>query len=165
MSRNLPPLHRDKKLYVWMLICCGIFFLYTAITARFSPGITFTKSVPFRFFIAVKTKDFKRGDHIIFYRPKDKAFPGGNLIKMILCMPGDMLEEKNRDYYCNGKYMLTAKTISRTGVPLKHFQFKGRIPENCYFVVGDGDIKNAYDSRYFGFVKRQEIKARVIPLW
>lgn len=84
-------------------------------------------------------------------------------VKRIACSPGDFLESEGGEYFCNEAFIGKAKDHSLQGTPTKQFLFSGTIPPGEFFVMGDHE--DSYDSRYFGFVKRHDILARLLPLW
>ncbi|RMG69050.1 MAG: hypothetical protein D6710_09360 [Nitrospirae bacterium] len=90
----------------------------------------------------------------------DKTF---NIIKRVVCVEGERFYNIDRDYYCDGIYLGTAKTRSLTGKPLEQFKYDGIIPHG-YFVAFGSD-KNSFDSRYFGLVKECEVKAIAKPIF
>lgn len=116
--------------------------------------------IPFtdkRFF---KIRDPQRGDVIVFEYPED---PSKDFIKRMVGVPGDVVQEVNKKIYVNGKLfqipqevhkepdMLPAAMNPRDNFPPR------TVPPGCYFVMGDNRDRS-YDSRFWGFVKMDEIK-------
>jgi signal peptidase I len=130
----------------------------------------------------------KRGDIIVFkYPPNIRE----NYIKRVVGVPGDRIKVVNKDLYINGKkvdepyvvhkspYMDSYRDNfpSQPNMPnlepaaiemLQTAQTKeGEIlvPDNCYFAMGD-NRDNSADSRYWGFVPRQNIVGKpVVIFW
>ena len=93
----------------------------------------------------------KRGEIILFDPPTSpllvKHFgkeprPFG---KRVSGLPGDLVTEKNRDFFVNGRLVAKAKLTSRLGEPLA-LGPTGRVPAGCYFVTTAH--KDGFDSRY-----------------
>ena len=49
------------------------------------------------------------------------------------------------------------------GDRLENFVYEGVIGKGLLFVTGDH--KDSYDSRYFGFINREQVTAKAFPLW
>jgi type IV secretory pathway protease TraF len=86
-----------------------------------------------------------------FLAVRDEPRYGQPFVKLLACSPGDHLENRGRDFYCNGDFIGTAKTHSLKGEPLAHFEYNGAIPPGHYFAVGE--TKHSFDSKYWGFVR------------
>ena len=95
----------------------------------------------------------KRGDIILFHPPTSpllvKHFgkepkPFG---KRVSALPGDLVTEKNRAFFVNGRLVAKAKLTSRLGEPLA-LGPTGQVPPGCYFVTTAH--KDGFDSRYAG---------------
>lgn len=87
----------------------------------------------------------------------------GRVIKRVSCVPGERLETRGRDYYCNGMFLGRAKEVGRKGQKLDNFAFNGTVPEDRMFVTGDHP--DSYDSRYWGFLSKEEVTASANPLF
>ncbi|RUM31336.1 MAG: peptidase, partial [Aquifex sp.] len=85
------------------------------------------------------------------------------LLKEIGCYPGEILVTKGLDYYCDGRYLGTAKQKGSDGRIVGHFEYNGTVPEGEYFMRGTHP--RSYDSRYFGFVKRAAVVRGAKPIW
>lgn len=128
-------------------------------------------SLPYNvFFYRAGTSDLKVGDYVEFIPPVENKYTEGKiLVKMVACGPGDRLTVRPStrggvyDYFCNGSYLCTSLARSVAGEPVRSFVYNGVIPHNKYFVMGTHP--RSYDSRYFGFVDKNLIKAEVYPLW
>ena len=93
------------------------------------------------------------------YFKKDRDY----LIKRLACDEGHYLKvDKNKNYYCDGKYLGTAVDTDKDGNPVKNFVWDGPIPRGKCFVIGTH--KRSYDSRYFGFVDKDKIVRYLYPL-
>lgn len=93
----------------------------------------------------------ERGDIILFDPPAspllEKHFgkepqPFG---KRVTGVPGDVVTEKNRAFFVNGRQVAKAKPASRFGEPLA-LGPTGTVPPGCYFVTTEH--KDGFDSRY-----------------
>jgi len=93
----------------------------------------------------------KRGDIILFDPPASpllvKHFgkepkPFG---KRVSGVPGDLVTEKDRGFFVNGRLVAKAKLRSRLGEPLA-LGPTGRVPAGCYFVTTGH--RDGFDSRY-----------------
>jgi signal peptidase I len=125
------------------------------------PLVKYDSSIPGHLFWLIKdNRPLQRGDIISFRFSGSKYFPqGAQFLKIIACLPGDDLQEKERCFYCNGKFIGCAKRYDRKGNPVSFFIFKGKVPDGKYFVVGIHP--DSYDSRYWGFVDKEQIIGRV----
>ena len=110
-------------------------------------------------------RSIKRGDIVAFKSPVDGNIP---FVKRVIGEPGDtvLLHEKN--LFVNGKildepYKIHVDSTTYEEDPWTPDELKVRdnygpvtVPDDSYFVMGD-NRDNSNDSRYWGFVTRNEI--------
>ncbi len=128
-----------------------------------------------------------RGDVIVFHYPVD---PQQHFVKRVIGVPGDRLRMVNKTVYINGKALdepyvrfieppnnLFRDNFPRTDIPV--FNMEGKwwlqmrklvddgeliIPQGNYFVMGD-NRDDSEDSRYWGFVPRENIIGRPLLIY
>ena len=121
----------------------------------------------------------ERGDVIVFNPPHE---PEKNYVKRIVGMPGDTLEMRDKSLFVNGLRHREpyARYIDREGdsvhpdmrwqsghliaSPPTYHPTRDNwgplvVPDSSFFVLGD-NRDNSEDSRYWGFVEREEIRGR-----
>ena len=131
-------------------------------------GIILTPSLSHRFFwVSRDPSHVGRGDYVFFVDP-DLARKVGksehpNIFKIIRCDEGDTLTvDANREFFCNGEFLGTAKDYSLKGEKMQYFDFNGKIPKGLMFVMGEH--KDSYDSRYFGLEEKSRVRAKLYPI-
>lgn len=109
----------------------------------------------------------KRGDILIFVYPKDEK---KDFIKRVIGLPGDKIEIKDKEIYINDE-KLTENYIIHQDQHIKPKEYEPRdnmgpitIPSDSLFVMGD-NRDQSYDSRYWGFVKTDKVKGKVIKIY
>jgi signal peptidase I len=101
-----------------------------------------------------------QGDVIVFEYPED---PSKDFIKRIVGVPGDVVQGINKHVYVNGKlYQNPHEVHKETDLIPKDQNPRDtfgpiKVPEDSYFVMGDNRDRS-YDSRFWGFVKKEKIK-------
>jgi len=129
----------------------------------------------------------QRGDIVVFKYPID---PNIDFIKRIVALPGEEVEVRNNQVFINGKPLplievgrgeenSVRKVIYEEVLPegIKHkvqfyedFPFSKRdfgpvvVPPNHYFVMGD-NRDNSEDSRYWGFLPRENIVGNAFVIY
>jgi signal peptidase I (EC:3.4.21.89). Serine peptidase. MEROPS family S26A len=129
----------------------------------------------------------QRGDIVVFKYPID---PNIDFIKRIIALPGEEVEVRNNQVFINGKPLPlievgrgeengVRKVIYEEVLPegIKHkvqfyedLSFSKRdfgpvvVPPNHYFVMGD-NRDNSEDSRYWGFVPRENIVGKAFVIY
>jgi signal peptidase I len=129
----------------------------------------------------------QRGDIVVFKYPID---PNIDFIKRIVALPGEEVEVRNNQVFINGKPLPlievgrgeengVRKVIYEEVLPegIKHkvqfyedFPFSKRdfgpvvVPSNHYFVMGD-NRDNSEDSRYWGFLPRENIVGKAFVIY
>jgi len=103
----------------------------------------------------------KRGQLFVFKYPVD---PKRDFVKRIIGLPGDTLEIRGGIVYINGQalreeYVKNHDAFSLNAGPVFP-EVPVRIPENHYFAMGD-NRPNSQDSRFWGFVPKQNIRGPV----
>jgi len=129
----------------------------------------------------------QRGDIVVFKYPID---PNIDFIKRIIALPGEEVEVRNNQVFINGKpFPLievgrgeengVRKIIYQEVLPegtkqkvqfYEDFPFSKRdfgpvvVPPNHYFVMGD-NRDNSEDSRYWGFLPRENIVGKAFVIY
>jgi signal peptidase I len=147
--------------------------------------LAYDLKVPFTTLHLAEWSAPNRGDIVVFYSPKD----GTRLVKRAIGLPGDVIELRHDQLIINGESVnykpvrdellrdvaaaeraqsvyaseeLPGRTHVVAGIPavpaMRDFG-PYRVPDNCYFMMGD-NRDNSFDSRYFGAVQRSQIVGR-----
>jgi signal peptidase I len=120
--------------------------------------------VPFVNLKLPKVREPKRGDVIVFIYPDN---PKKDYIKRLIGLPGDTVEIKSGSVYINGKPLLDTVFSQRYYYNRGELGKEGekiRVPENSLFVLGDNSI-SSQDSRYWGFVPRENVLGEAIIIY
>lgn len=151
------------------VLCVGFFIVFMGYFISICPYeivLNKTPSLEDKFFIIDKRfddKDLKFDKVLYFSLPKETPYyqKGENFGKILKCQGGQVLTTKNLSYYCDGVFLGKAKTADIQGKRVENFIFNGTIPYNQFFVMGTHE--RSFDSRYWGFVNKKDIKG--VAIW
>lgn len=124
--------------------------------------------IPFTDTRILKLRDPQRGDVVVFAFPLD---PSKDFVKRVIGLPGDEVAVRNKQVYVNGQPYRNPHAVhkesdlqTRAQSPRDNFG-PVRVPAGDYFMMGDNRDRS-WDSRYWGFVKRDAIKGKaLIDYW
>ncbi|MEM7012409.1 MAG: signal peptidase I, partial [Verrucomicrobiota bacterium] len=115
----------------------------------------------------------KRGDLAIFSTvnirriESNPRYPGPVIyVKRVVGLPGENIEIRDGEVYANGNVLGSDHGIP----PITYAQNKmmseqfWAVPEGAYFVLGDNS-PNSSDSRYWGFVPRENFQGKVTRIY
>jgi len=108
----------------------------------------------------LKIRDPKRGDVIVFEYPED---PSKDFIKRIVGLPGDVVQVVSKTVMVNAKPYSNPHEVHKEKDVIPGAQNPRDntkqivVPPDSYFVMGDNRDRS-YDSRFWGFVKRDKLK-------
>ena len=115
----------------------------------------------------------KRGDVVVFKYPVE---PDRDFIKRVIGLPGESVEVREKKVYINGKaleeryvHFLAPPVSSSEFHEVTSFDVRERygpvtVPPNQYFVMGD-NRDNSQDSRYWGFLPRENVKGKALLIY
>jgi signal peptidase I len=113
----------------------------------------------------------QRGDIVVFKYPQDER---RDFIKRVIGVPGDRVQVRGHTVFVNGEPLiepyqrLTQPSFPRSDPPGYCGYSYGceptTVPPDSYFVMGD-NRDNSQDSRYWGFVKFDEIKGKAFLIY
>lgn len=119
--------------------------------------------VPFTETRVLTLRDPQRGDIIVFEFPEDRDksyFKRRDFIKRIIGLPGDRVAIRQKKVFVNGESFRIPQEVykdnSLIAGPRDNLS-EFTVPPDQYFVMGDNRDRS-YDSRFWGFVTRDEIK-------
>jgi signal peptidase I len=109
----------------------------------------------------------RRGDIVVFIYPED---PTRDFVKRVIGMPGDTLEGRDKIIYINGS-PIQEQYIQHVDVNIHPAPSDKRdnfgpiaVPQDTFFVMGD-NRDQSYDSRFWGFVPKENIKGRAFKIY
>jgi signal peptidase I len=115
----------------------------------------------------------KRGNVVVFKYPVE---PERDFIKRVIGLPGESVEVREKKVYINGKaleegyvHFLAPPVSSSEFHEVTSFDVRERygpvtVPPNQYFVMGD-NRDNSQDSRYWGFLPRENVKGKALLIY
>ena len=115
----------------------------------------------------------RRRDVLVFKYPEE---PDRDFIKRVIGLPGESLEVREKKVYINGSpldepyaHYLTPAADESQYHEVTSFDVRERygpvtVPPNQYFMMGD-NRDNSQDSRYWGFLPRENIKGRALLIY
>jgi len=109
----------------------------------------------------------EKGDIIVFKFPEN---PKKDFIKRVIATEGDVVEERNKLIYLNGKavaepYAQHVDSLLRSGMNDPRDNFGPvTVPKDKLFVMGD-NRDQSYDSRYWGFVDLKAVLGKALIIY
>ncbi len=115
----------------------------------------------------------RRRDVLVFKYPEE---PDRDFIKRVIGLPGETLEVREKKVYINGSpldepyahHLTPAADESQyhevTSSDVRERYGPVTVPPNQYFMMGD-NRDNSQDSRYWGFLPRENIKGRALLIY
>ena len=136
---------------IFMLILISVFFHFAIV-----PSESMYPTMKVKDYLLVYTQDdeYERKDIIAFKFPENEE---ETYLKRVIGLPGERVKVSE------GKVWINGKPIDEPYIheePLYEYE-EVTVPEGEYFVLGD-NRNNSYDSSYFGFVKEEKIRGKVI---
>jgi signal peptidase I len=113
--------------------------------------------------------EIKRGDILVFKHPDE---PERDLIKRVIGLPGETLELRQKKVYINGQpldepyvhFLIPLSDSEATSFDVRERYGPVTVPPNQYFMMGD-NRDNSQDSRYWGFLPRDNVKGRALIIY
>jgi signal peptidase I len=114
-----------------------------------------------------------RRDVLVFKYPED---PNRDFIKRVIGLPGETVELREKKVYINGQpidepYAHYLQPVSGesdlhevTSFDVRERYGPVTVPPNQYFVMGD-NRDNSQDSRYWGFLPRENVKGKALLIY
>lgn len=101
-------------------------------------------------------KSYERFDVVVINAKIDGK--NSKLVKRIIGLPGENIEYEDNELYINGKKIEDATTARTSDFSLSDIYDLEKIPEDCYFVMGDNRLYSR-DSRDYtvGLIKKEDI--------
>ncbi len=111
---------------------------------------------------SINFKDIDRGEIIIFDHPEEE----GLIIKRVIALPGETIKIEGGSVHIDGTPLHEPYLkIDRTsGGPKLKESVEHIVPNNSYVVMGD-NRDNSLDSRYWGFLPMENIRARALLVY
>jgi signal peptidase I len=109
----------------------------------------------------------KRGDIVVFIYPEDRS---KDFIKRMVGLPGDTIEVRDKKVFINNlpwndPYGRHVDSLMIPGAVQPRDNFGPvTVPAGSFFVMGD-NRDESYDSRFWGFVKQQDILGKALIIY
>jgi type IV secretory pathway protease TraF len=160
----LNPIFQSKLFWSGIAIVFLLPPLYQILPVRVD--VTKEHSLPYTFWITKAPFDASKDKYAMFHPTVKNNYTEkvSYLLKEVGCSEGHMLNTStDGNYFCDGKYLGKAVVLDKNGVFVEHYKFNGVIPKDNFFMMGTHP--HSYDSRYFGFVRKDQIERGAKPLW
>ncbi|ECP9367809.1 S26 family signal peptidase [Campylobacter coli] len=153
----------NKALFVLIAFIVGN-IVVLALSQFYGIGVIHTKSIDKDVFIYQKKFQGDLKDSLIYFSlPVQTRYfdKDSNFGKYVRCEEGQTLSVKDLKYYCDNVFLGIVQKTDKDGNKVEQFIFNGVIPKDKFFVMGTHP--RSFDSRYWGFVDRKDIKG--VSIW
>jgi signal peptidase I len=120
--------------------------------------IGYDAGVPFTGWHMPLWRNPKRQQIVIFKPPYNPALP--DYVKRVIGLPGETVDIHDGSVWIDGKRLEEPYTLGGTEPPdppsASSIKLPYKVPENCYFVMGD-NRRNSLDSRFWGCMPRKNL--------
>ncbi|MBN1871399.1 MAG: signal peptidase I [Candidatus Omnitrophica bacterium] len=127
--------------------------------------LLFGPKIPFTNFTFPSIREPRRGDIVVFVYPQDRK---KDFIKRIIARGGETVEISKGNILINGEPIKYPPEVTKRYYYNRGFYGQEgkaiRVPMGNYFVLGDNS-DSSRDSRYWGFVPREDIIGRAMFIW
>ncbi|OPY71059.1 MAG: Signal peptidase I T [Syntrophorhabdaceae bacterium PtaU1.Bin034] len=129
--------------------------------------LSYVVKVPFTDIVIMNLGNPERGDVVVFRYPVDKS---KDFIKRVVGKEGDVVEIKDKKLYLNGRKVDDPNAhFAEDGVIPGAFSQRDNfgpitVPKGSFFVMGDNRDRSL-DSRFWGFVKKEDLVGRALILY
>ena len=168
-KEKLPKGPKQIVLFSACLLIAVLTLFYVGCKIPQQIAFSKTPSLPFRFFYYhdhFEREDLVTGKYIIIpiYSEIVHECDPCMVVKQIGCDEGDHLTvTKEGYYYCGETYLGHAKSYSKKGIPVSHFNYDDIVPAGEFFAIGS--CPDSFDSRYIGFLKKENVQAIAMPIF
>ena len=157
--RNLKEFLKDASVYILVIIFVLFVVNYVfTFQQNVGPSMSPTLENGDAFILnklAYKVGKIKRGNVVVINNNDSKY-----LVKRVIGLPGETLEYKDHILYINGKKVDDKFASITNDFSLEQSFNIYKIPDNCYFVMGD-NRGSSLDSRRLGCFTKDDIKGKV----
>jgi len=181
--------HRQR---IWLLIICWFpaLWLFSYLVSEFTlknyrigadfglsaDGHPQPKCLPWTLYLMRLHADYGKGDYIAFM-PPPKALEGRGealknefrvpglsaFAKQVIAVEGDQITIKNGRLSINQSYVADLTLLGRLHAQQNAYDRNEVVPQNQLFVMGTEE--RSYDSRYWGYVDRSAVVAKITPIF
>ncbi len=127
--------------------------------------LSYVVKVPFTDKVIFETGKPERGDVVVFRYPEDRS---KDFIKRVVAREGDVIEIREKVIYINGARAPDPHAyyspFSAAVNPRRDNLPPVTVPKGACFVMGD-NRDNSHDSRFWGFVKTEDLVGRALILY
>jgi len=117
--------------------------------------------IPFSNKSVLHFRDPQRGEIVVFKYPKD---PSRDFIKRVIAVGDEKLEIHGKKIYISNKLIDDPWGYYEGGESAYSNPITLTVPKDKFFVMGD-NRNNSHDSRFWGFVSRNEIVGRAFIIY
>lgn len=173
-ARCLNPLRSWRAAALWLAAVAGAIAVLQALP--WSLKWNASPSMPRGLYFAVRYDGsaLGRGEAVVLeYRSpgwaKGRYYPEATpLAKTVMAVPGDVLVTRgNSQFACPApnecRLLGEALLYDRAGRPTRFPAWTGYVVQPGEYYVGSTHSPYSYDSRYFGLVRSEQIRARIYP--
>jgi conjugal transfer pilin signal peptidase TrbI len=123
------------------------------------------------FLVDLKSTTLKRGDYLAFVSQQMEPFyrNGTMVVKQVTAVPGDRVSVDGTGVRINGRHvgsllhLESGQKLWRLGRRVSEVAREEIVPAEHFWVMGTHP--RSYDSRYWGYIRSQQVVGRAIALW
>ena len=161
-----------KKVIIFFALCVAMRLGFEGISENFYLNVT--SSLPQGLYVRVPSKEFCRGDYIVYEPPeevKELIIKNGwgngkhDFLKKVGAVAGEKysVNTKTLIFEISGKYVGQVYETDNVGNELPKLRGEYEVPKG--YVLPVATSARSFDGRYSGAIPENRIKAKVLPIF